>query len=86
MNLAFKEQVSNRSWSGNLAHYVGVEAIGQGNDDIHGTQIGAFWETAFVPSHVSVMVRGGWKRSTYPNGGPDQSGPWFAIGFWHRLR
>jgi len=84
--LAAKQQITNFNWSSSLAHFIGVEAIGQGNRDIHSTQIGAFWETAFVPAHVSLMVRGGWKRSTFPLGGPDQTGPWVAIGFWQRLR
>ena len=84
--LAYKHQVSNFSWTGNLANFVGTEVIGQGNEDINATQFGVFWETAFVPSRVSLMVRGGWKQTSYPFGGEDRRGPWFAIGFWHRIR
>ena len=83
--LAFREQITNHDWSGGFAHFVGVEAIGQGNQDIRSTQVGAFFEVAHVPSSMSVMVRGGYKRSFY-DFGPDRTGPWVAIGVWHRLR
>ena len=83
--LAFREQVSNRTWSNKFAHFVGAEVIGQGNDDIKSTQVGANFEIVHVPSSVSLQVRGGWKRSTFEFG-PDKTGPWFAIGFWQRLR
>ena len=41
--LAYKEQVTNLNWSGKFAHFVGAEVIGQGNQDIHSTQVGAFF-------------------------------------------
>jgi hypothetical protein len=83
--IAFKEQVGNRSWQGALTPYVGVEFIGQGNEDIRSQQYGGFVEFTHVPSSVSVMFRGGYKRSSF-DFGPDKTGPWFAIGFYHRLR
>ena len=83
--LAYKEQITNRDWSNRFAHFVGAEVIGQGNDDIRSTQYGGFFEVAHAPSSVSVMFRAGYKKSSY-DFGPDKSGPWFAVGFWHRLR
>ncbi len=82
--LAFKEQISNRNWSRKFTHYVGAEVIGQGNQDIRSAQVGAFIELVHVPSTVSVMLRGGYKRSMYDIG-PDRTGPWIAIGFYQRL-
>jgi hypothetical protein len=83
--LAFKQQVANLSWQNRFTPYVGVEYIGQGNDDIRSQQAGAFVEMLHAPSSVSVMLRAGYKRSTY-DVGPAKTGPWFAIGFYHRLR
>jgi hypothetical protein len=83
--VAYKEQITNRDWSGRYAHFLGGEVIAQGNDDIRSTQVGALYEIAHVPSSVAVTVRAGYKRSVYDIG-PDKTGPWFAIGFWHRLR
>ena len=83
--LAFKEQVANRSWSGAWTPYLGVEYIGQGNEDIRSNQFGGFVEILHAPSSVSVMLRGGYKRSTFEFG-PARTGPWFAVGFFHRLR
>lgn len=83
--LAYKEQLANHDWGGRFTPYVGVEAIGQGNDDIRSAQVGAFVEVVHVPSTVSVMLRGGYKRSTF-DVGPARTGPWFAVGFYQRLR
>lgn len=83
--LSYREQISNRSWSGKFAHFVGAEVIGQGNDDIKSKQFGGNFEIVHVPSSVSLQVRGGWKQSSFVFG-PDKTGPWFAIGFWQRLR
>jgi hypothetical protein len=82
--LAYKEQITNRDWHGKFAHSVGAEVIGQGNDDIRSTQVGALYEIAHGPSSVSVMLRAGYKRSAYDIG-PDKTGPYFAIGLWHKL-
>lgn len=82
---AFKEQLSNRSWSGRFTHFLGAEVIGQGNDDLRSIQFGPFVEFVHVPSSTAIALRAGYKRTTY-DFGPDQTGPWFAIGIWHRLR
>jgi hypothetical protein len=83
--LAYKEQITNRSWSGKFAHFLGAEVIGQGNEDIRSTQLGGFFEIAHTPSSISIMLRGGYKVSSFDIG-PDKRGPWVAIGFWQRLR
>jgi cellulose biosynthesis protein BcsS len=83
--LAFKQQVANYSWNGSLAPFIGAEIVGQGNRDIRSTQVGAFFEVVHVPTHISVMIRGGYKRSVYDIG-PAQTGPWVAVGFYQRLR
>lgn len=82
---AFKEQVGNFGWQGRFTPYVGVEYIGQGNQDIRSQQYGGFFEIAHAPSSISVMFRAGYKRSSF-DFGPDKTGPWFAIGFYQRLR
>ena len=83
--LAFKEQVGNMNYAGKVTPFVGVEYIGQGNQDIRSQQAGAFIEIAHAPSSISIMLRGGYKRSTYQVG-PAKTGPWFAVGFYQRLR
>jgi cellulose biosynthesis protein BcsS len=82
--LAFKEQIANHDWSGRFTPFIGVEGIAQGNKDIRSTQFGPFVEVVHVPSTISIMLRGGWKRSAYQVG-PDRTGPWVAIGFYRRL-
>ena len=83
--LAYKEQVGNYKWNGSLAPFIGAEIVEQGNRDIRSTQVGAFFEIVHVPSHISVMLRGGYKRSVFDIG-PAQTGPWVAVGFYQRLR
>ncbi len=82
--LAFKQQVSNYGWQGRFTHYLGVQVVGQGNKDIHSTQVGPTLEFLHVPSSTSFSLGTGWKHSTFPIG-PDESGPYFAIGVWRRL-
>jgi hypothetical protein len=83
--LAFKEQLTNHNWSGRFAHFLGAEFIGQGNEDIKSQQYGAFVEFTHVPSTISVMLRGGYKNSSF-QASPDKSGPYFAVGFYQRIR
>ncbi|MGH7340674.1 MAG: cellulose biosynthesis protein BcsS [Candidatus Rokuibacteriota bacterium] len=82
---AFKEQLTNRSWSGRFTHDLGGEATVQGNDDLRSVQFGPFIELVHVPSSTAIGLRGGYKHTSY-DFGPDRTGPWFAIGIWHRLR
>lgn len=82
--IGFKEQVTNRRWAGPTAAFVGIEAIGQGNADIRSKQVGGFVELAIVPARVSLVVKGGFKQSTF-DVGPNKSGPYFSAGFYRRM-
>lgn len=82
--LGFKEQISNRGYQGSTTTFVGIEGIGQGNQDITSTQFGGFFEIARSPSNVSLMFRVGYKRSTF-DVGPNKTGPYFAVGYYQRL-
>lgn len=79
-----KQQVTNLTWSGTWAHFVGGEVIPQGNEDIRTLMVGGFLELLHVPNQVSVMLRAGYKRSTF-DFGPDVTGPYFGVGVYHRL-
>ena len=82
--LGFKEQISNRTWEGPNTAFVGVEGIGQGNQDIRSTQVGGFVEYTRVPANVSIMLKAGYKRSTF-DVGPALTGPYVSVGFYQRL-
>lgn len=79
-----KRQMNNLDWQGRHTTFLGVEAIGQGNDDIKSTQFGGFVEFGLVPSQVSLAFKAGYKRSTFPSA-PDKKGPYFAVTFYKRL-
>jgi hypothetical protein len=83
--IGFKEQLTNRNWSGTFAHFLGAEFIGQGNEDIRSQQVGGFVEFIHVPSTISVMLRTGYKMSSF-DVGPDKKGPYFAVGFYQRMK
>lgn len=82
--LGAKTQLTNRSWSGSNALFLGVEGIAQGNDDIRSVQFGGLFEVNHVPSKLSLMFRAGYKRSMF-DVGADKTGPYFGIGFYKRL-
>jgi hypothetical protein len=73
-----KQQVT----SGKAPISLGVEGIAQGNDDIRSLQGGGLLEIA--PSNASIMLRGGYKRSTFEVG-PSRSGGYFGIGLYWRI-
>ena len=83
--LAYKEQLTNRSYSGRFSHFVGAEVMGQGNNDIRSVQFGGLFELAHAPSTTSIMFRAGVKRSTFEFSDPEV-GPYFGIGFYRRMR
>lgn len=83
--IGFKEQLTNHNWSGKFAHFLGAEFIGQGNEDIVSQQIGGFVEFIHVPSTVSIMLRAGYKMSGF-DVGSDKKGPYFAVGFYQRMK
>lgn len=82
--VGFKEQITNRTWEGPTATFVGVEGIAQGNEDIRSKQLGGFFEVTHVPASVSVVFKAGFKQSTF-DAGPDKTGPYFSIGFYRRM-
>ena len=82
--VGFKEQLSNPTWSGSMTHFGGGEVIVQGNDDIRSVMLGGLFEFVHVPSTVSLVLRGGYKKSTFALG-PDKTGPYFGVGFYKRL-
>ena len=63
---------------------LGVEAIGQGNDDITSYQGGGLVELQFNRHDSSVMLRGGYKRSTFESGS-EQDGPYFGVNLYNRF-
>jgi len=80
----YKRQVSNLDWKGGTTLYLGGEVITQGNKDIWSNSVGALAELLFVPSHFSVMLRGGYKHSTF-DVGDAQGGPYYGIGIYKRF-
>jgi hypothetical protein len=81
----FKQQISNWNDSGSMTHFAGVEFIAQGNKDITSRQFGGFVEFLHVPSSASIDFRAGYKTSTFAFG-PKETGPYFAVGFYQRLK
>ena len=82
--LAYKHQITNYDWQDTWAHFVGAEGILQGNDDIRTIMLGALAEFVHAPSRTSLMLRGGFKRSSFDTA-DDRSGPYFGINFYKRL-
>ena len=80
-----KRQVNNLTWQRPNTTFVGVEGIGQGNEDIKSVQFGGFVEVVHVPTNVAMAFKAGYKRSTFP-AGPDKTGPYFAVTFYQRLK
>jgi cellulose biosynthesis protein BcsS len=80
----YKRQVSNYDWKGGTTLYLGFEGITQGNKDIRSNSVGALAEILFVPAHFSVMVRGGYKHSTFKVG-DSQNGPYYGVGIYKRF-
>ncbi|MEX2270313.1 MAG: cellulose biosynthesis protein BcsS [Vicinamibacterales bacterium] len=82
--LGYKHQISNYDWQSTWAHFVGGEGILQGNDDIRTLMFGGLVEFVHVPSTTAVMLRAGFKRSTF-DVADDRTGPYFGINFYRRL-
>ncbi len=66
--------MSNLDWRGPITWSLGLEGVGQGNTDTDAVQGGATMECAFIPSRISVGVRGGYKDSASSEGGRRQGG------------
>jgi len=83
--IGFKQQITNLNWRSRFTHYLGTEYIGQGNHDIRSNQFGAFVELLHVPSSLSLMLRGGYKRSSFELG-PAKTGPWYAVSLYKAFK
>ena len=82
--LAAKHQITNMDWHGPITLYLGAEGIGQGNQDIRSWQGGGLLEFVFTHAQLSLVGRGGYKRSTFDRG-PDKTGSYFGVGLWKRF-
>lgn len=82
--LAYKRQITNLDWQDAWAHSVGAEGILQGNDDIRTLMFGGLVEFTHAPSRTSVMLRAGYKRSSFDEA-DDRTGPYFGINFYKRI-
>jgi hypothetical protein len=61
---------------------LGVEGVGQGNEDIRSFQGGGLVEFQF--SEAAVMVRAGYKHSSFDTGS-DQDGPYWGVNLYKRF-
>ena len=82
--LGYKHQITNHGWQDTWAHHVGAEAILQGNDDIRTMMLGGLVEFVHAPSTTAIMLRAGFKRSSFDIG-DDRTGPYLGINFYKRL-
>jgi len=82
--LGYKHQITNFDWQSTWAHFIGAEAIWQGNDDIRTLMLGGLVEFVHAKSSTAVMLRGGFKRSTFDTA-DDRTGPYFGINFYRKL-
>lgn len=65
---AVRWQVTNLEWKDPIAFFLGLEGIGQGNDESVAVQGGPFLEWNFVPQHLSAALHGGYKDRWSPDG------------------
>ncbi len=63
---AMRRQVSNLDWKRPTAFFLGLELIGQGNDETRAAQGGAFAEWNLVRQSASLALHGGYKESWSP--------------------
>jgi cellulose biosynthesis protein BcsS len=82
--LALRWQCSNLDWSGPRVWFVGIEGIGQGNEDTEGVQAGAILECAIVPTHVSISLRGGYKETGSDRDSRFKTG-YIGVGLYRRF-
>ena len=82
--LGYKHQITNHAWQDTWAHFLGAEGIWQGNDDIKTLMLGGLVEFVHAPSRTAIMLRAGYKKSTFEFG-DDRTGPYFGVNFYRRL-
>ena len=83
--LSFKHQVSNFNDTAARTFFLGVEGIGQGNSDVITAQGGGFLEIFDSPRKVSLVLRGGYKNSLFPDAS-NKPGSYLALNFYTRFR
>lgn len=81
---AYKRQITNVDWKETWAHFLGVEGILQGNDDIRTLMLGGLVEFTHAPSSTSLMFRAGFKQSSFDTA-EDHTGPYFGVNFYKRV-
>lgn len=83
--LAMKRQMISISYTAPYTFFVGLEGIGQGNQDVIGAQGGGFLEVWFAPTRLSILFKGGYKHSWFPDA-PEKDGVYLGVNFYIRLR
>jgi hypothetical protein len=82
--MAVRWQATNLEWTTPTAFFVGIEGIGQGNDESAAAQGGPFLEWSFAPQRLSAAIRGGYKDSWSPDG-PHRRGAYAGLSVYHRF-
>jgi hypothetical protein len=76
-------QVSNPTGQEARTWFLGVEGVGQGNDDVEAVQAGIVAECFLPGARLSVSVRGGAKRAW--TGGDRDDGGYAGVGLYRRF-
>lgn len=82
--VAVRWQATNVAWEEPVAFFLGVEGIGQGNDESAAVQGGPFLEWTFVPRRLSIAFRGGYKDSWSPDS-VHRRGAYGGLSAYHRF-
>jgi hypothetical protein len=82
--LAYKRQITNLDWSAPWATSLGAEGILQGNEDITTWMFGGLVEFAHGPSRTSLMLRGGYKKSSFDTA-DDRTGAYVGVNLYKRI-
>jgi cellulose biosynthesis protein BcsS len=81
---AIRRQMTNLEWKDPTSFFLGLEAIGQGNDESQAVQGGGFAEWTLVPRHLSLAVRGGYKDNWSP-GESHHRGGYLGLSLYRRF-
>jgi hypothetical protein len=83
--LSLKHQISNFDYTSSRTFFLGVEGVGQGNQDVMTAQGGGFLEMFDSRRKLSLVVRGGYKNSWFPEA-PNKSGSYLSLNFYTRFK
>jgi len=81
---AMRRQVTNLDWKRPTGFFLGLELIGQGNDETRAAQGGGFAEWNLVRQSVSLALHGGYKESWSP-GENDRRGGYLGLALYRRF-